>query len=619
MSGRRRRRESARPAEPRRAEPGGGQTDRNAGAGGNGLAGRPGSPRQGWLLRILLALLVLAAFANSFPGAYLSDDYPIVLNNPLVIQPRLSAILTADYWGEGVNMNHHRPLTILSYVVNRALFGPGPFSFHLVNVLQHGGVTLMLYETFLALGVGSAVGWAAAALFAVHPIHTETVNIITGRSELLPALFMLLGLLLARRAGRLLLPAVGACHAAALLSKESAVIFPLLLLVTDAFGERDLGALLRRRWRLYAQSAALTTAWLAMRWALPAAALPSHLSVRPLDNPLLDLSLPWRLATALKVQLLYLGKLVFPLRLHAVYVDRMLGPVTGAGDLSWMPVLLGATALLGLAVFGWRRREAYSLGLAWYGAAFLLTGNFFVTLPYLMAERFAYTPSAGFCLAVAALAAATLRNLDARTQRRAAGVVLGLALALLAGRTLVRNGDFREHIAFWEAETRSEPANARAWLFLADAYRLKARWDDAERALLAVTRLDPALPEPWVALGELWRSLGRIPEARSAFQRALDADFISQDAVSGFVDTSLRLGLPLDALALLTWAEPLFSDRGWYWHLTGRSRDAAGDRDGAVAAFRTALTRADCPAETPGAIRDLLDRMGGGRAAPARP
>jgi len=269
MSGRRKRREGARPAGPRRAEPGGGQIDRSAGADGNGFADRTGLPRQGWLPWILLALLVLAAFANSFPGAYLSDDYPIVLNNPLVIQPRLSAILTADYWGEGVNMNHHRPLTILSYAVNRALFGPGAFSFHLVNVLLHGGVTLVLYETLLALGVGSTVGWAAAALFAVHPIHTETVNIITGRSELLPALFMFLGLLLARRAGRLLLPAVGACHAAALLSKESAVIFPLLLLVSDAFGERDLGALLRRRWRLYAQSVALTAAWLAMRqWAL---------------------------------------------------------------------------------------------------------------------------------------------------------------------------------------------------------------------------------------------------------------------------------------------------------------------------------------------------------------
>jgi len=297
----------------------------------------------------------------------------------------------------------------------------------------------------------------------------------------------------------------------------------------------------------------------------------------------------------------------------------MLGPVTGLGDLSWVVVLLAAAALTALAVFGWRRREAYSLGLAWYGAAFLLTGNFFVVLPYLMAERFAYTPSAGFCLAAAALAAVALRRLDERARPRVGGAVLASALVLLAGRTLVRNGDFREHIGFWEAETRSEPANTRAWLFLADAYRQKARWDEAERALLAVTRLDPALPEPWVALGELWRSSGRIPEARSAFQRALDADFISQDAVSGFVDTSLRLGLPQDALALLAWGANLFSDLGWYWHLLGRSRDAAGDRDGAVAAYRTALARADRPAETPDALRDLLARMGGGQAAPARP
>jgi len=574
---------------------------------------------RGWP-RVLLALLVLAAFANSLGGGFFSDDYPIIVNNRLVGEPHLYSLLTTDYWGPGRNTGLHRPLTVLSYAVNRSLFGAGAFSFHLVNVLLHGGVTLLLYETILALGVGTDVGWTAAALFAVHPIHTETVNIITGRSELLAAFFVFLGLLLAFRGGRMLRRGVGVCQALALLSKESAVVFPLLLFLGDAFRERDLRVLLRRRWRLYAQSAVITLVWLSVRrWALPSAKLLSTASVRPLDNPLMDLALPWRLLTALKVQLLYLGKLAFPLRLHAVYVNRMLGSVTGVGDLAWVVVLLAVAALAGLAVFGGRRREAYSLGLLWYGTAFLLTGNFIVVLPYLMAERFAYLPSAGYCLAVASLAWVVLRAVGERKRRWTALTALAVAIVLLAGRTLARNRDFQDNLGLWEAETRIEPTNIRAWLFLADAYRQKERWGDAERALLAATRLDPALPEPWVALGELWRTLGRSPEARSAYQRALDSDFVSQDAVTGFVDMSLRLGRPQDALALLAWCADLFRDRGWYWHLAGRSRDAVGDGGGAVQAYRTALSRADCPEETPGVLRELQTRMGGGMAAPARP
>ena len=77
---------------------------RAPGSDGGGGESRPwwtGSPGMTRGSGRLLALLVLAAYANSFPGAYLSDDFPIILNNPLVNEPRLSAILTADYLGAG--------------------------------------------------------------------------------------------------------------------------------------------------------------------------------------------------------------------------------------------------------------------------------------------------------------------------------------------------------------------------------------------------------------------------------------------------------------------------------------------------------------------------------------
>lgn len=575
--------------------------------------------KEKWPL-LLLALLVLGAFANSFPGAYLSDDFPIIRDNPLVIEPDLPAILVSDYWGAGVNSRLHRPLTILSYAGNRALFGPGAFSFHLVNVLLHLGVTLLLYATLLALGLGASVSWPAAALFAVHPIHTETVNIITGRAELLAALFMFLGLLLACRRGRLHHLWVGISHVAALLSKETGAVFPLLLFLGDAFGERDWRGLLRRRWRLYGQSAAVTLAWLALRhWALPAARLAAN-TVRSLDNPLVALEFPWGPITALKVQILYLGKLLLPARLHAVYVDRTIGPVAGLSDPWWVVVLVVAGGLAALAGLGWRRRQAYALGLAWYAAASLVTANILVITEYLMAERFAYAPSAGFCLTAASLVGVALGQIgDQKLRRRAAAAVFGTALLLLAGRTLVRNADFRDHIGLWEAETRNAPDSIRAWIFLSGAYQQQARWEDAERALQVAARLDPGLTETWLSFGELYRRQSRDREARDAFRRALDTGMATYEALEGYALSSLRLGFPEDALAVLRWLADLYSGRGGYWHLLGMAREAAGDGAGAEEAYRTALGFEDCPPETPGILRELPARLSRGRGVSEAP
>src|SRR5512139_4117850 len=160
-------------------------------------AGRPAP----WARSLAIALLALGAYANSFPGAFIADDVAIVRDNPLVNDPSLSRIFAADYWGEGAGSGLHRPLTILSYAVNRQLLGPGPAGVRAVNVLLHAAVSVLVAAVASAAGFGSSIGWVAAALFAVHPLHTEVVDIVTGRAELLSALFVLLALLTALRRG----------------------------------------------------------------------------------------------------------------------------------------------------------------------------------------------------------------------------------------------------------------------------------------------------------------------------------------------------------------------------------------------------------------------------------
>ena len=561
--------------------------------------------RLGW--ELLLVLLVLVVFANSFPGAFITDDYPIVLDNPLVIEPNLRILFAADYWGWGVNSGLHRPLTILSYAVNRALFGPGVLAFHAVNVLLHAGVALLLLRIFLVLGFGMSVAWSAAAIFAVHPIHTEAVNIVTGRSELLAAFFLFFALLMAFRAGRWHRVAVGASYAAALLSKESAAVLPLLLVLGDTYINRQWRDLLRRRWALYAQVALTTLAWLAMRrWALPFAHLPSNIPYA-LDNPLVELPRIWGLFTALKVQVLYVGTMIFPAGLNAIYVESMFGAVRSLADPWWALLLLMLLAAVVITYLGWRRREAFALGMLWQGAAALVTANLFVVTPFLMAERFTYAPSAGFALAAAGLVAAAVRGVGSARQERAIKSLFVVWMTLLAGSTLLRNQDFQDGLRLWQHEVRQRPDNTRAWILLGGALDEAGRTQEAEEAYRQAQRLTPGFVETQLALGSLHLRLGRASDARDDYLRILEQGVTSYLALFGLARASLELGDTTGTLSALERLPSFFQERPEYWQLTGEALERAGEYREAANAYGKALA---CGGES-SEIRERLRRVSG--------
>jgi len=492
----------------------------------------------------MIALLALIAYANSFPGAFIHDDIPIVRENPLVISGSVGRIFAADYWGEGAGSGLHRPLAILSYALNRRFFGETAAAFHAVNVLLHASVSVATYAALIAAGISGGVAWVAAALFAVHPLHTEVVDIVTGRAELLAALFVLLALGSALRRGRRHRLTCVACFALGLLSKESAATFPLLLAAVDLFGAKDVRAVLRERLRLYVSLALLGLAWLAYRkWGLLSGSLPPN-AIYPIDNPLVLLGQVGRVLTLLKVQWLYLARLAAPLELNAIFIDTMIGPVTDPLGVPGLPLVAGFGALAAATVVGWRRRAEWSLGVVLYVLAFLATGNFLVLTTFLIAERFAYLPSVGFCLAVAAAAATVLARLRASTAARAGPALAAAALAVLGSRTLVRNRDFASPLSLWSAEVRSEPGNVRAQILVAGARLEAGDFAGTEAALRRGLELRPDFTETSLALGFFLLDRGRPLEAAQSFERVCGENPEGSPlAMSGMVRAFLDLGM----------------------------------------------------------------------------
>ena len=421
--------------------------------------------------RSLLVLLVLLTWAGSLRGSWQFDDFFVIVQEPRVHSLAAWALDLA----RGI-----RPLLKLTYTLGW-ISGAGLPGFHLVNLGIHLANVLLVRALALRVVPGRRApeaAFLAAALFAVHPILTEGVTYVCGRSDSLTACFILLGVLAyarARTEGRAararLLPLPW--FLAAILVKETALVFPFLLLVWE-----------------WARHGLRRGSGHALRYQWPAWGLVPLLGLLLLLHPryaaLLGTSLAVRHGLAnLTPQVdafCYLGRrMLLPTGLN---FDPDLAVHTGLDALHGFRLLalaaLGASAILGL-----RRFPAASFGVLWAFLALLPTHSLIARFD-LVNERQAYLPMAG--LAVAAGWGGSL--LLARLGRRGWIPVSALLLALAAG-TWARNRVYRTEVSMWQDVTRKSPFKARGFNNLGYALALEDRKAEAEAAYLRALALDP--------------------------------------------------------------------------------------------------------------------------------
>jgi hypothetical protein len=420
---------------------------------------------------VFVAILAIAAYANTLGHPFVYDDSDIA-RSPLLHDPwNLRAIFNGEHYGpRKALMQLYRPLSdwscLLNYRANEILFGRGEsaFGFHAVDIALHAAVVCLVLASLVAIGLSRRVALIAAILFALHPVHTETVACNVNRSDSQATLFGLAFLLFhARRATA---PAAIA-YACAMWSKESAAAFFPLAIATDwlssaraASGEsadHERSVARPFPFAAYGVFAAVLALWLGARaWALRD--LPP--SFTPIDNPLQTASAWERVLTAAAVQARYLLLLVWPVGLSSDYSFDAIRIARSIDD----PRVLAFAAVVGLAVLAsWRLRRsmpAVALGVIGYAIVFAPTSNFVFPIGTIMAERLAYTPSILFCV----LAALALAELRAATTP----VVALIACAFLA-LTVARNRTWSDPLTFCREQIRTSPRSAKAHVNLASA------------------------------------------------------------------------------------------------------------------------------------------------------
>lgn len=514
----------------------------------------------------IIALLAIAFYAPTLRYGFVYDDEEQILANPVLRRPG-SALhaFTDDVWAfQGGRTNAYRPLQVIAYAVLYQAGGASALPFHALNVVAHAGCAVLVALLAGRLGASPVAAGAAGLLFALHPAHAEPVAWIAALPDLLATLFALLAATAFLASGPLAGAGALAATAAALLSKEVAVVTPLLLAACARSAGPQRGA---GRARPEGSAGSLDDPGagraLARRLAPPVALVALFLVARRLAIGGLAPLSRWRLDAG-DTALALLARVGDDAR-------RLLVP---AGFSAFTPfdaprsaadprVLLGAAALLATGVAAGRALRARSAllpALAWLVLPLLPS----LYLPGLgdvvTADRYLTMPTVGFALVFA-------RLLDSSRLRgpRAAGLAVLLALAYGAG-TLASLPLWRESRALYAAVLARSP-DARAIRLRRGLDRMRAGDAAGARAdFEEVVRRHPDFADGWLNLGVLERRAGRDVEARAAFGRARDlyADEGSRrgtaDALTNLAESERAAGNAARAESLLVEAIRLDPD-----------------------------------------------------------
>ena len=443
---------------------------------------------------------------------------------------------------------HYWPLTYTTFWLEHKLWGLEPAGYHLVNVLLHLLNSLLVWRLLLRLAVPGA--WVAAAVFAVHPLHVESVAWIIERKDVLSGLFYLTAVLLWLRfleqprpwryALALLLFAAG------LLSKTMVVTLPAALLILQWWKNGRITALDLRRVAPFFLVALLITA----------VDLYSYGS----RSGSLDSSLPERVLIAAQALWFYAGKLAWPTGLAVIYPrwDVSLGD-------PWAWLCLAAATALAATLWIMRHRIGRGpLAGALFFAVTLSPVLGFVHHDYMeysvVADRFQYLAGIGVMAALIAAAVEGAGRLPGGWKRGAAGLV-AVALALLGTATWRQAGIYRDEVTFYSHIVSLNPRARNAHYNLSKALAEAGRPEEAlaaarnaEEILRRTLETDPSRQMTHFFLAEILRKQSRNREALEAYRRVLEINPKHAPAHAYMGDVLLKLHRYADGVESLNTA-----------------------------------------------------------------
>jgi len=513
-------------------------------------------------LGLILLLAVLTAYVPAIRAGFVWDDEHYVTENATLRSfDGLRAI-----WLEPRATPQYYPLVHTSYWLEYRLWGLTPLGYHLVNVLLHATSAILLWRLLRRIGVPGA--WLAAAVFALHPVHVESVAWITERKNTLSTAFYLLAALAYVRFARIdhdspdaprrwaWYPSALVLFLFALLSKTVTCSFPAAALLVIGYKRgrirlADVTPLIP--FFVLGLVLGLNTAWLEQQ----------HVGAQGQEWAL---SFVDRCLIAARALWFYLGKLAWPAHLTFTY------PRWHIDSSVWWQYLYPAAALVLVASLWLVRRR---LGLGPLVAALFFGGTLLPALGFVdvypmrfsfVADHFQYLASIGpialFAAAMTKLARSAQERIGPSQPKSPSGSALagcrwaapGLILIVLATLTWRQSRSYKNLETLWRDTLASNPSAWMAHYNLGNLLQARGDTDPAIEHYQRATQIKPDFAEGHYNLGVALRSTGRLSDAVEQFRKALQIDPRHADAHNNLGAALSEQGMYEEAIGHLTTA-----------------------------------------------------------------
>jgi hypothetical protein len=463
------------------------------------------------------ALLAALAYIQDVRYDFILDDVPLILLNESIASWRnwKTAFVTHIFADKSPGVPkaiaavHYRPVYRLWQMLNEQLFGSVLPWWHITSLLLHVAVIFLVYQLGIRLLKQRWTAALAALLFAFHPIHVESVAYVTASTDLLVTFFALISLLCysefrAESASPIYFVASVFAAAMAMMSKETAVMFPFLLVAYEALREGPSGWKQRGKgfvWTLpffvvVGAYAVVRT----LRFGLNTGPGPGGSRLTAfLDTPL--------------VLVVYLRNLFWPFRLSFFY------PVESVSEWTFLKgVTLGL--VVAVTIFLWSRyRDRYGvrLQLLWTAILFVpaVLGVYTFVPEDWVHDRHMYLVSVPVCLLLATL------STDSRWSARTSVIASSIVLAILLIDTAAAVPRFSDDATIYASALNVAPRNRLVHEHYAEALWSYGRHEEALREFKITTELSPNSDAAYERYGAALAEIGQDSEAMTEYSKAL--------------------------------------------------------------------------------------------------
>lgn len=498
---------------------------------------------------LIIFTVAFLIYSNTLLNGFVTDDEFNIVENEDVKNFNIVNILTSNFWtfysGNQTIRGYYTPVISLSFAIEHAAWGLNPAGYHLTNILIHAANGIILFYVLLKLTRKRNVSLISSLVFVTLPIQVETVSWISGRTFVFALFFTLLSFYSFIRyretrenkyyAATLVFFGLG------LLSKEAAIVLPLLLLGYDYFYRKTSlkKILVTKELITYLGLGVIAFLYAFSVIGISGGALPSlpqqtyHTSPYQ-DNWMVLLNIPLSIfyyILMISVKLTYY--------MPPYVIDSILDPVFFLSLAAFIPLLFA---------FRFRQKSSYAFFTCWFYVTMLIAiVGFFVYKIHLI-ERFSYIPSVAYAVIMPSILLFLLKKKLKRNYAELFGIAIILILVTSSVYVFARTFDWRDDKKLFESFERLNAGNYFMQKQLGDVYLERGYYSKAIEKYQDVLKLESDFPEVYNSLGIAYYEMKDYEKAMDYFSKAIELDPENSLFHNNIGNAYSKLGLYQNAL-----------------------------------------------------------------------